>query len=129
MPATLKPGKRSSCRLLKIQCDQCGIILRGSAAALRAGLPVCACGGSFGLTSLADVERVDPDTFEQTVNSLGQRAHTEAMRELGYTDMIERRAPPRRIPQPQCAYPSCSRFRALGVQFCSEHQQHDTLPF
>lgn len=37
--ATREERGRSRSRLLKIECGSCGVILRGSAAALRQGLP------------------------------------------------------------------------------------------
>jgi hypothetical protein len=49
--------------------------------------------------------------------------------ELGYTDMIEGRAPARRIPQPQCAADGCSKFRKLRDRYCVEHQELEAIPF
>jgi len=94
MPATLKRGRhKSSCRLRKIQCADCGCILYGSAAALRtAGLPQCACSGTFTVPLLRDLEAIDPDGFEQLRTMLDRKSHTQAMRELGYVDAIAHKA-------------------------------------
>lgn len=130
MSATAKHGRRSTCRLLKIECGDCGAILRGSAAALRAsGLPTCGCGGAFMVPVLADLERIDPDAFDALIGSLSHKQHTAAMRELGYTDAIVRKAPPRRSRQPQCAHDGCSRFRAYGKRYCAQHEALEALPF
>lgn len=131
MPATLKRGRRrSSSRLRKIECPGCGCILYGSAAAIRtAGLPGCACGGTFTVPLLRDLEVIDPDGFEQLLATLDRKSHTQAMRELGYLDAIERRAPPRRTRQPQCANDGCSRFRAYGERYCPTCLAEASLPF
>ena len=136
MSATVKqrkPGRPATDhrgRLRKIECPVCGFIARASAAALRAaGVPVCGCGEPMQVPQLRDLERIDPDGFEQTIRRLSHREHTAAMRELGHEDAIVRKAPPRRSVQPQCAAPGCSKFRALGVKFCREHEELEALPF
>ena len=120
MPATLKRSRhKSSCRLRKIECADCGCIMYGSAAAIRtAGLPLCACGGPFMVPLLRDLEVIDPDGFERLLAALDRKSHTQVMRELGYVDSIERCAPPRRTRQPQCSNDGCSRFRAYGERYC-----------
>ncbi len=131
MPATLKRSRhKSTCRLRKIQCADCGCILYGSAAALRtAGLPQCACGGAFTVPLLRDLEVIDPDGFEQLLAMLSRSAHTQVMRELGYTDAIEKRSPPRRTRQPQCSNDGCSRFRAYGERYCPTCLAESNVPF
>ena len=78
---------------------------------------------------LRDLERIDPDGFEQIIGQLSHREHTAAMRELGYVDAIVRKQPPRRTVQPQCAHAGCSRFRKYGARYCAEHANLETLPF
>ena len=99
MSATVKqrkpgrPAKDHRGRLRKIECPACGFIARASAAALRAaGMPLCGCGEPMAVPELRDLERIDPDRFEQTIGGLSHRAHTAAMRELGYEDAIVRQA-------------------------------------
>lgn len=58
-----------------------------------------------------------------------RKSHTQAMRELGYVDAIERRAPPRRTRQPQCSKDGCSRFRAYGERYCPTCLAESALPF
>jgi hypothetical protein len=77
------------------------------------------------LANLRDIALIEPDALEK----LGRKSWNAAMRELGYSDMVERRAPARRIPQPQCAAEGCSKFRKLGDRYCVEHQELETIPF
>ncbi|HEX5309755.1 MAG TPA: hypothetical protein VFW38_11830 [Solirubrobacteraceae bacterium] len=78
---------------------------------------------------LRDLEVIDPDGFEQLLAMLDRKSHTQAMRELGYVDAIERRAPPRRTRQPQCSKDSCSRFRAYGERYCPTCLAESASPF
>jgi hypothetical protein len=121
--------KRSKSRLRKVECGQCGCILYGSAAALSQGLPGCACGGSFTVPKLADLEVIDPDGFEALLEGLSERAFHAAMRELGYTDMIRAKQPPRRTQQPQCGHDGCSHFRRYGTKYCATHEELEAVPF
>lgn len=41
------PGKKQGTRMLKLECPQCGYVVRTTAKWLDAGLPVCVCGETF----------------------------------------------------------------------------------
>ncbi len=77
------------------------------------------------LANLRDVVAVEPERLD----GLSERAFNAAMRELGHTGMILAKQPPRRTAQSQCAKPGCSRFRKLGVRYCTEHEDLEALPF
>jgi Na+-translocating ferredoxin:NAD+ oxidoreductase RNF subunit RnfB len=121
-----RPAKSHSGRQRKASCPSCGFICYASASAYQhAGLPTCGCGEPLVIANLRDLITVDPEALD----SLSERAHDAAMRELGHTDMIRAKVPPRRISQPQCAKDGCSRFRAYGVKFCAAHAELEEVPF
>jgi hypothetical protein len=101
------------------------IVYASAAAYARCGLPTCGCGERMTLANLRDVAVVEPESLDR----LGERDFNAAMRELGYVDMIRAKAPPRRIAQPQCAEPGCSRFRKYGDRWCVDHLEAHALPF
>lgn len=125
-----RPSKGHKGRQRKLACPACGFIAYASAGAvIAAGIPTCGCGQPMTVANLRDLEKIDPDGFEQLLGSLSVKARNAAMRELGYTDAIERRSPGRRTRQPQCAHTDCSRFRAYGVRYCAEHAELEAIPF
>jgi Na+-translocating ferredoxin:NAD+ oxidoreductase RNF subunit RnfB len=110
----------------KSECSTCGFIAYASAAAyMRAGMPVCGCGDRMVLANLRDIAELEPERLD----GLSERAFNQAMRELGHTDMIHAKQPPRRTSQPQCAEPTCSRFRRRGARYCHEHEDLEQVPF
>jgi hypothetical protein len=70
----------------KIECDECGAILYGSASALtRSGLPSCPCGGEYVIPNLRDRLAVgDPEAIahveEVALAEAGQRLERDARR-------------------------------------------------
>lgn len=105
------------------------MILRGSAFALSAGLPTCACGSRFHVPALASLERVDGDAFLERVAQLGLGDRNALMRSMGFEDAIIRRKcdENRRTPA-RCGHDGCSRFKAKGSLYCGSHAGDD-LPF
>jgi hypothetical protein len=130
-PATRESRGKSRSRLLKINCDSCGMILRGSAAALSAGMPACSCGGSFEVADLASLEKVDPALFLERVQQLPLGEHNALMRELGYDGaVIKRKCDENRRAPARCKHVGCGAFRPAGKLYCAKHAaEHDPLPF
>jgi hypothetical protein len=121
-----RPAKGHSGRMRKAECSACGFIVYASAAAYtRAGMPTCGCGEAMALANLRDIAELEPERLD----GLSLRAFNAAMRELGHTDMIRAKQPPRRTSQPQCAESSCSRFRRAGARYCHEHEDLEQVPF
>jgi hypothetical protein len=121
-----RPAKGHSGRQRKARCPSCGFIAYASVSAyVRAGMPTCGCGERMELANLRDVVAIEPERLD----GLSERSFNAAMRELGFTDMIRAKQPPRRTRQPQCAAPGCSKFRANGVKFCKEHEEPEALRF
>lgn len=125
-----RPAKGHKGRQRKLSCEACGFIAYASAGAIMAaGIPSCGCGRPMEIANLRDLEVIDPEGFERLVGSLGLKAGNAAMRELGYTDAIVRRSPPRRSRQPQCKSDGCSRFRRNGSDHCTSCQELQAVPF
>lgn len=138
MSASLESKGRSRSRLLLIQCPACGCKLRGSAHALRGGMPTCACGEPFEIPEPATLVKVDPERFEELANGLEPRARNDLMRRLGFTDEIVKLDAAGRIKfdgtrsgakQRRCEWEGghCMRYIGTG-RYCSEHAGTD-LPF
>ena len=120
-----RPVKNRSGKLRKVHCELCGVILYASASALqRSGLPTCGCGEPMVLANLRDRAIVEWDQLERELSQLGERAFNQAMRELGYTDMILKRHGDRKSggDQRRCEFGSCTRW-ARG-RYCAEHEAH-----
>ena len=122
---------RSKSRLLKIECQGCGMILRGSATALSVGMPTCACGGVFDVPELASLAKVNPALFEERRVMLGMGAHNALMRDLGYVDAVIVRKcddPLYRRQARRCKTDGCNRAHVKGSNYCRVHASED-LPF
>jgi len=123
-----KPGGRPAIdhrgRQRKLSCPLCGFIAYATAGALtRAGVPVCGCGEPMVLAKVRDRAYVEWDNLEAELQALGRDAYNAAMRELGFTDMIERRTDRRGgAVQKRCEAHGCHRF--TGGRYCREHEQH-----
>jgi hypothetical protein len=90
------------------------------------GLPTCACGTVMTVPELRDLVAVD----DSILDTLSHRARNQAMRALGWTDQIVRKAPPRRTRQKQCVQEGCSRFVGTFAQQCAAgHPQREAMPF
>lgn len=119
-----RPAKGHVGRQRKAVCS-CGMIVYASAAAYeRCGMPQCGCGQPMQLANLRDIALIEPARLE----GLPEREFNAAMRELGATDAIYAKQPPRHSRQPQCGEDGCSKFRSNGERFCAEHTI-DALPF
>jgi hypothetical protein len=132
MSATVNPGKPGrpakghKGRQRKASCPGCGFIVYASASAYtRTGMPTCGCGTPMELANLRDVVAIEPERLE----GLSEKAFNAAMRELGFTDMIRAKQPPRWSQQPQCANDGCSRFRKTGERLCAPCAELEALPF
>ena len=120
-----RPAKGHTGRQRKVLCEACGFIAYASRGALqRSGFPVCGCGRPMALANLRDRAAVEWDALEAELASYGRDAYTAAMRELGYTDMIERgsRYGKGGGPQKRCEETGCNVF-ASG-RYCNEHAGH-----
>ena len=124
-----RPRSNGNCsRLRKLECPACGWHCRTSAAMIRLGAPLCACGaGALQVPELKDAAVVDWDALAASFTSL--RARNAAMRELGYPEAVESRSRGRRTKQPQCKHDGCSRFRAYGELYCPKHAELEAMPF
>jgi hypothetical protein len=122
-----RPAKGHVGRQRKVHCERCGFIAYASRGALqRSGLPVCGCGEPMTLANLRDRAAVEWDALEAELVSYGRDAYDAAMRELGYTGMIEPRTAPRKsgAAQKRCQWEGgyCAKF-ASG-RYCPEHREH-----
>jgi hypothetical protein len=125
-----RPAKGHTGRQRKIHCERCGFIAYASRGALeRSGYPRCACGDAMVLANLRDRAAVEWDALEHELVSYGRDAYNAAMRELGFTDMIQPAARARSLgggAQKRCQWEGgyCTRF-ASG-RYCAEHNPHKT---
>lgn len=90
-------------------------------------MPTCGCGGVFTVPELRDLERIDPDGFDELVGSLSLRAGNAAMRELGYVDAVVRRGGGRPITT-RCVEDGCGMLRVSGSKLCRKHEKA-SVPF
>jgi hypothetical protein len=95
--------------------------LRSHAAASR--------GEPMALANLRDRAAVEWDALERELASYGRDAYNAAMRELGFTDMIEPKRVSARLgggAQKRCQWEGgyCTKF-ASG-RYCAEHDPHET---
>jgi hypothetical protein len=77
------------------------------------------------LANLRDVVAIEPERLDE----LSEKAFNAAMRELGHTDSIIAKQPPRRTRQPQCKSAGCSKFRANGSDYCPSCEELAAVPF
>jgi hypothetical protein len=120
-----RPAKGHKGRQRKIHCERCGFIAYASASALeRFGFPSCACGDPLVLANLRDRAIVEWDTLERDLMAQGRGVFDAAMRELGFTDMIESggKYGHSGAVQHRCEVSGCNRF--AGGRWCHEHEQH-----
>lgn len=116
-------------RQRKVECDSCGVILYGSAAALAGGLPTCACGGPFVVAHLADLAVIDPDAFEAIRGTLGERDHNGLMRVLKFDHAIAS-TNARSIGTRQCKGNGCKALRVDNLHdYCASCEAARALPF
>lgn len=124
--ATREERGASKSRLLKVECPECGVILRGSASALReSGLPFCGCGARFEVPAVASLERVDPDAYQSLVDSLPDLSANHLMRLQGY----DIRPTTKRHGTPQCSKRGCKRLRVPLERHCQPCLDAESVPF
>jgi hypothetical protein len=125
-----RPAKGYVGKQRKIHCERCGFIAYVTRAALaRCGFPTCACGEPMVLANLRDRAIVEWDALERELASYGRDAYNAAMRELGFTAMIEPKRVSARLgggAQKRCRWEGgyCAKF-ASG-RYCAEHDPHET---
>lgn len=120
-----RPAKGHVGRQRKVHCERCGFIAYASRGALqRSGLPVCGCGEPMTLANLRDRAAVEWDALEAELLSYGRDAYDTAMRQLGYSGMVEPRTRPAGsgLAQHRCEASGCHKF-ATG-RYCPEHEHH-----
>jgi hypothetical protein len=120
-----RPAKGHVGRQRKVHCEACGFIAYASRSALqRSGLPVCGCGEPMTLANLRDRAAVEWDALEAELRSYGRDAYDAAMRELGYSAMVEPRTRPAGsgLAQHRCEVWGCHKFSA--GRHCPEHERY-----
>ena len=124
----------STCRLRKVQCEECGYTARITRSWLTVGLPGCPCGGELRPTEPADLALCGLIGPEDMPSPLW----TAICRENGWEDSIVRRGAAakayertisaaggflaREAGQPQCAYAAAGSRTNSAEEFCAEHK-------
>ena len=125
--ATREERGKSKSRLLKVECPGCGVILRGSASALRtSGMPVCGCGERFEMSAPASLMLVDPDAYDQLVRSLRDGARHDLMRIQLFDNAI---VSSKRHGTAQCSKRGCKSLRVPLERFCQSCLDAESVPF
>ncbi len=108
----------------KVHCPLCGVIVYASAGALkRSGMPTCGCGEPLQLANMRDRAVIEWDALQQELESYGPDAFDNAMRAMGFTDMIGRKREGRSgAGQHRCAWEHgyCQVF--VSGTYCEEHE-------
>lgn len=130
---------KSSCRLRKVACSDCGYTARITRSWLEVGLPGCPCGGELEPTAPADLAFIG----RITADDMPDREWTIICRENGWDDSILRKGAAAkafsarehcegglrdrigRTGAEHCSYAGCGRWIADGANQCSAgHAQH-----
>lgn len=136
----------STCRQRKVECEQCGCIVRMTRGWMAdAGLPVCGCGGRMLPSEASDLafagvigpEDMRPaqwtvicreNGWEDSIQRKGAAANAYARRMLEQGGILGRAAT-----KPQCAYPGCGKWTSNGAEHCAAHDlariAQDVAPF